>query len=102
MIFDGWRMPLQRAGRAPVSLEEVQAHYAALATRLGVPVPPPEGVVNGLGYLYLRAGDTARAVAVFRANADAWPDSPNVHDSLGEALERAGQGDAALASYERA
>ena len=38
----------------------------------------------------------------FRDNADAFPASPNVHDSLGDAYCRAGDTASAIASYQRA
>ncbi len=103
MIFDGWRLPVKEGTRRfEGDLDDVTAHYRELSTRLGFSVKPPELVVNQLGYRYLQAGDVKRAVEAFRYNATTWPDSPNVYDSLGEALERAGELNEALASYEKA
>ncbi|MFP2994838.1 amidohydrolase family protein [Spongiivirga sp. MCCC 1A20706] len=45
-----------------------------------------ENEINGLGYLYLQSGKTDEAIAVFRLNVTAFPNSWNVYDSLGEAL----------------
>jgi Flp pilus assembly protein TadD len=42
------------------------------------------------------------ALEVFRYNVELYPDAPNVHDSLGEALERAGRLPEAFSSYSRA
>jgi tetratricopeptide (TPR) repeat protein len=39
---------------------------------------------------------------VFKLNAEAYPRSANVHDSLGDAYEAAGQKDEAIKSFERA
>ncbi|MDX1660167.1 MAG: S41 family peptidase [Gemmatimonadota bacterium] len=61
----------------------------------------PEGVLNGLGYRLLGRDRVDEAVAVFRINAEAHPRSANAHDSLGEALVRAGRIEAAIAAYER-
>jgi tetratricopeptide (TPR) repeat protein len=58
--------------------------------------------VNLLGYRLLQAGKIEDAIAALRRNVELYPDSPNVHDSLGEALERKGDLAAALESYERA
>jgi ankyrin repeat protein/Tol biopolymer transport system component len=44
-----------------------------------------ENELNALGYRYLRSGRTAEAVAVFEINAEAFPGSWNVWDSLAEA-----------------
>lgn len=61
-----------------------------------------EGLVNQLGYDQLRRGQVDRAVQTFKKNAEAFPDSPNVHDSLGDAYCRAADAAAALRSYQQA
>ncbi len=61
-----------------------------------------ESEVNTAGYDLLRSGRTAAAVVVLRANTTVFPTSGNTFDSLGEALEAAGQRDAAITSYRRA
>ena len=60
-----------------------------------------EPVVNRLGYGLLERGEAAAAVAAFRLNVDAHPDSWNVWDSLGEGYERTGDIAAAIESYRR-
>jgi enterochelin esterase-like enzyme len=98
-VFRGWRGPdLAEAG----SLAAVRDHYRALSTRLSFAVEPTEGILNRLGYQLLEAGDGAGAVAAFEANVALRPRSANVHDSLGEALERQGKLPGALASYREA
>ncbi len=61
-----------------------------------------EAKVNALGYRFLGRDEPARAIAIFELNARAYPQSANVHDSLGEALAAAGRRDEALAAYRRA
>lgn len=101
-VFDGWRLPLEaRRGEGDV-VAAVKKHYAALSKRMGYEVLPPEGTVNQLGYQVLGRGRVEDAIAVFRSNVELYPASANVHDSLGEALERAGRKEEALASYSRA
>jgi tetratricopeptide (TPR) repeat protein len=56
-----------------------------------------EGELNRLGYRLLRAGKHADAVAVLQAVVDLYPASGNAYDSLGEALEAAGERARALA-----
>jgi tetratricopeptide (TPR) repeat protein len=61
-----------------------------------------EAVFNAEGYALLEAGDLEDALSVFRTNCANFPNSPNTHDSLGEALELAGRPIAALTSFRRA
>ena len=98
-VFRGWHGPdlTQTA-----SLAAVREHYRALSERLGFAVEPPEEVLNRLGYHLLAAGDETGAIAVFEANVALRPTSPNVHDSLGEALERHGKLPGALRAYREA
>ena len=58
--------------------------------------------MNNVGYAELARGQTARALEAFRLNAATYPDSPNVHDSLGECLEADGKPREARDSYARA
>ena len=83
------------AGRHDEVLQMAQIYavpYPALAERL----------VNQVGYDQLRRGQIDRAVKTFKDNVKAFPDSPNVHDSLGDAYCRAGDGTSAHESYARA
>ena len=61
----------------------------------------PEVDVNALGYRLL-PNDKSKAVAVFRLNTKAFPNSANVWDSYGEALLEMGDRDAAIAAYRKA
>jgi len=72
---------------------ELKARYDARAFQ--------EGSVNQLGYTLLRRERIAEAVAVFRLNVEAHPESWNAHDSLGEGYARAGEKDLAVRSYRR-
>lgn len=99
---DGWRMPRDAAAGALPDLDTVKAHYASLSKRFGYDVDPPERQVNMLGYRYLGADRVDEAIAIFKHNVAAYPDSPNVYDSLGEAYERDGQLDLARRNYARA
>jgi hypothetical protein len=83
-------------------LAQVEANHARLTRRLGYEVQPSEDVVNLMGYRLLESGKAEAAIALFRRNVERHGDSANVHDSLGEALEAAGQLEAARESYEKA
>lgn len=60
-----------------------------------------ESELNRLGYELLRHGKTREAVAVFELNVEAFPESWNVHDSLGEAYLAIGDKMRARKSYRR-
>ena len=60
-----------------------------------------EPVLNTLGYTLLASGRTDAAIAVFRLNAEEYPESGNVYDSLAEAQMAAGSRDDAIRSYAR-
>ncbi len=97
-IFADWKMKVE----GPVALGDIKAHLDTLTKRMGYPVSPRETMVNQLGYGLLRDGHLTEAIEAFRFNVDHYPASPNVHDSLGEALERAKRMEEARASYARA
>jgi predicted alpha/beta superfamily hydrolase len=102
-IFDGWRPALDKQTRTyPDGLRGVEAHYKALSMRLGWTVAPPEAVINALGYAELARNHMPAALEYLQWNVDRYPGSANVHDSLGEALEQAGQLLPAVAAYEKA
>ncbi len=44
-----------------------------------------ENLVNFIGYGHLQGGDVKGAVEIFKLNVTAFPDSPNVYDSLSDA-----------------
>jgi Tfp pilus assembly protein PilF len=62
----------------------------------------PEALVNTVGYEYLTAGNTAQAIAVFDVNVQAYPASPNAHDSLADGYMAAGQKDLARSHSQQA
>jgi predicted alpha/beta superfamily hydrolase len=103
MIFDGWSLPVDPATERLVgTLDDVKKRYAGLSERLGYPVSPPEASVNRLGYQALAQKNLPAALAFFRFNAATYPDSANVYDSLGDALEASGSLEDALASFSKA
>ena len=58
--------------------------------------------MNRLGYNLLAKKRNADAVEIFKLNAESYPSSPNVYDSLGDALVAAGRKEDAIKSYEKA
>ncbi|MEM6782233.1 MAG: serine hydrolase [Bacteroidota bacterium] len=60
-----------------------------------------EYAINATGYATLAEDQVAMALLIFAFNVATFPDSWNVHDSLGEALALAGRTDEAIVAYER-
>jgi tetratricopeptide (TPR) repeat protein len=75
-------------------LGETRDEYAAR-------MPDLERFLNSGGYSYLREGDRAKAIRVFKLNTELFPDSYNVWDSLGEAYMEDGKEDLAILNYEK-
>jgi dienelactone hydrolase len=61
-----------------------------------------EAVVNIMGYEHLQAGDTKGAIEILKLNVAAFPNSPNVYDSLSDAYVAAGEKDLARQNAKRA
>jgi hypothetical protein len=102
-IYDGWQFPRDpNTGAVAGGLKGVEEHYRRLSERLNYAVLPAEVLMNQVGYQLLGQGNVEEAVAAFKLNVERYPGSANVYDSLGEAYERAGKLDLALASYEKA
>lgn len=57
--------------------------------------------LNGTAYEYMQNGDIDGALALFRLNIEAYPQSANVYDSYGEALLAKGDTASAVASYKK-
>jgi uncharacterized protein len=85
-----------------MTLAAADEHYAKLSSRFGYRIATPEGLINQLGYRLLGAKSTAAAIDIFRTNTERYPDSANVYDSLGEALEAGGRLNEAKIAYARA
>ncbi|MGD8331245.1 MAG: tetratricopeptide repeat protein [Acidobacteriota bacterium] len=60
-----------------------------------------ETEVNQLGYQLMSSGQLPAAIEVFKLNVEAYPDSFNVYDSLGEAYMNAGEKELAIENYEK-
>jgi predicted alpha/beta superfamily hydrolase len=101
-IFADWRLPTGPDGTFTGTLDDVQRHYAKVSAFMGYDVKPPEQTVNLLGYQRLAQRRLDDALAFFRFNATTYSESANVHDSLGEALEAAGELERAFEMYEKA
>jgi tetratricopeptide (TPR) repeat protein len=61
-----------------------------------------EATVNFIGYEHMQAGDLKNAIAIFKLSVMAFPNSPNVYDSLGDAYVADGQKQLALKNARKA
>ena len=62
----------------------------------------PEDIVNFMGYEHLQAQDNRGAIEILKLNAEAYPNSPNVYDSLSDAYFADGQRDLARENAKKA
>jgi len=87
----------QPGGAAKVAqkLQEARQHDPKATTF-------PEAIVNFMGYERMQSGDTKGAVEILKLNAVAYPNSPNVYDSLSDAYLADGQKDLARQNAEKA
>jgi uncharacterized membrane protein len=60
-----------------------------------------ESQLNDLGYQLIRTSRIKEAIRVLQLNAEAYPQSSNVYDSLGEAYADDGDMPAAIANYQK-
>jgi dienelactone hydrolase len=61
-----------------------------------------EATVNFVGYEHIQSGDTKGAVEIMKLNVAAYPNSPNVYDSLSDAYLANGQKDLARQNARKA
>ncbi len=95
-IFAGWSPP------ASGNLTDLETHYKTLSKRFGYEIKIPEATLNQIGYQLLNANRIDEAIAAFKKNAENYPNSANVYDSLAEAFEKSGQLKQAAENYEKA
>jgi len=61
-----------------------------------------ERYLNWAGYQFLQKEQYEEAIRLFKLNVEAYPESANVYDSLGEAYLESGQTDLAIENYRKA
>lgn len=62
----------------------------------------PEDLVNIMGYEHMQSGDMQGAIEILKLNAVAYPNSPNVYDSLGDVYLANGQKELARENAQKA
>ena len=95
--------PTSDSAQVVNAFTETEQSYARGARSLGLPEKLPETVVNNFGYTVLQGLKMPNvAVWVMQRNVAAYPDSPNVYDSLGDALLAKGDTSNAKTQFRRA
>ena len=87
-LFDNYRM---NEAKATAGIDSLVMHYKMVSDMMGYTILPPENLVNQIGYLYLQAGETDKAIAHFALNIKNYPNSSNVYDSMGDAYLAKGE-----------
>lgn len=67
----------------------VEKHFQEVSKTVGWPLAIPEAVNNSLGYAALSGGKTQDAIALFKRNVEANPNSANAYDSLADGYAEA-------------
>lgn len=99
-IFEGYKYSYRDA----TNTEDLIQHYKDLSGRLSFDFLPPEGLVNRIGYSFLRSENDetkSQALDFFLLNSKNYPKSYNVFDSLGEAYLKSGNEAAAIESFKK-
>lgn len=86
---------------AKLFLREVGARGSAAALRGPIADTLSEPQINRIGYVLLQRGSVADAIRIFERNAERFPKSANVYDSLAEAYAAAGDRENAIRNYQR-
>jgi uncharacterized membrane protein len=80
-------------------IDEAARQYRDLKTAEPAAYNFDERELNNLGYQLIRAAKIKEAIRVFQLNVEAYPQSSNVYDSLGEAYMNDGNEPEAIANY---
>jgi tetratricopeptide (TPR) repeat protein len=100
-IFKDWPMPRDDRGMQVGGIKGIERHFQELSERYGFAVSA-EREINSYGYALLDGKKTDEAIRTFRRNVEMYPQSPNVYDSLAEALQANGKTAEALMNVQKA
>ena len=100
-IFEDWYATDLQKVFATGGLNEIKMHYKEVSKKLGFEMNPPESDINNLGYSLMQGGSVAKALEVFLANVEFYPNSFNVYDSAAEAYMVSKKDKLAIKYYEK-
>ena len=86
-IFDKYRFKLSFKDFSDSTVDlanKYEKHYQDVSKLFGYKVPPPENMLNSMGYEFLQQKQYAKAGSFFKMNVDNYPESYNVYDSYGD------------------
>jgi predicted alpha/beta superfamily hydrolase len=98
-LYAGYRFHDDMLGKGLAFAEE---HFQNVSKTLGWPLPIPEGVINSLGYAALSDGKIQNAIALFKRNVEANPNSANAYDGLADGYAEAEMWKEAAGASDRA
>ena len=98
-LYAGYRYHPDMAAKG---LPFAEQHFRDVSKKVGWTFAVPEGVINELGYAALSQGKTQGAIALFKRNVEANPNSANAHDSLSDGYAKAGMWKEAASASDRA
>jgi dienelactone hydrolase len=75
----------------PGGAAKVEETLSKARERHSESIPFDEATVNFIGYEHMQAGDLKGTIQIFQLNVTAFPNSPNVYDSLSDAYLADGQ-----------
>ena len=99
-LFEGYGISFREVD----SIEQLNVHFQEISNRISWNIPPPEALVNRIGYRFLQSrneSEKARALDFFILNTKNFPKSSNAFDSLGETYELLGEREKAIANYQK-
>jgi tetratricopeptide (TPR) repeat protein len=86
---------------AASGIDEAVAHYRDLKKNQPQGYDFSERQLNSLGYRLMQQGKIKEAIRVLQLNVEAYSQSGNVYDSLGEAYMKNGDKQLAIENYEK-
>lgn len=104
ILHYGSKTPLVEVVRAAVLKKDIDAARQAILQYRADPAnlyADFEKSLNRLGYSLMQEKQLDASIAVFQLNTEAYPDSYNVYDSLGEAYAARGDRELAIANYKK-
>lgn len=99
-VFEGYKFPLNTLANRDAS--DVRKHYQMFSQRLGVDMPPPGKLLNGVGsFLLYSEKKVDKAIELFKLNQEYYPNSFVTYDSLGDAYKVKGDKEMAMINYRK-